>query len=220
MEKVTYTYNVPLVGDVQLECYDLGAANHRRVLTVSSFSVTRNKEIYDVKSLIPEYWMLRVQDHPVRWHADSTYKRVIIGYPNSLENVTSALHEIGHARDLASASVSKQQKIANRRWWWNEDPHTMSFDELSGILTEECDAWAFAVQELQGLQLSNEAMNQVYRHITAPGEVQGYLRYMTKHLLPAIAQSAQRNPQEINEMLITQYSVWKNNMKEQCGVEK
>lgn len=215
MEKVTYTYNVPLVGDVQIEMYSVGNLEHK---LVTSFTVAQNEQTYDIKSLVPESWVLHI--HPKYWQTVGNRRAVKIGYPKNLKNITAALHEIGHARDIAFASSREQDKKAYRRWWWHEDPFGLSVDELSGILTEECDAWAFAVQELQGLQLSNEAMNQVYRHITAPGEVQSYLRYMTKHLLPAIAQSAQRNPQEINEMLITQYRIWEKNMKEQCGVEK
>lgn len=129
----TNTYRVPLVGVVQVEIYSVGNLEHK---LVTSFTVAQNEQTYDIKSLVPETWVLHI--HPKYWQAEGNRRAVRIGYPKDLKNITAALHEIGHARDIAFASSSERDKKAYRRWWWNDDPFGLSVDELSAILSEEC----------------------------------------------------------------------------------
>ncbi len=217
MTNIHHIRGIPEIGTLDLQA-DLNEDidYHTLYYTVTSFSVARNRQTYDILGLVPNDWQLFLNlDTDNEWYASMHKKRVVIGYPMNMKNLTATLHEIGHARDIDHATPIERLFIEERRERYIDGDGTLKESML--VLSEECQAWDFALQELQRMNLGRDAM--ILAYYTAHEGVRSYVAGISE-FSKRISQNEKKDPADIQAEILAQFNRCCEEMTQKYGVGK
>lgn len=150
--------NISLEENVQVTYESMNSDWNVHLKNLKNFKVLNKDYEFDTNQYLPRDWSLQMFDSSYKsCDADFENKVVTIKPIESIENIFSLLHEIGHLKSYYQSSqhIYRDHERIHKQIYFNPDK-TLRLEGIQEYMQEEYVAWNFVFSTIEQFKLSPE----------------------------------------------------------------